>query len=213
MSLAGERVKVVFAGLLVFVGVTIGIAVVSSHWPTAPLWLLSIVMASLFLALTIAALVLFNAPGGWRLNKLDHAAVVKELEDQGLLASETFNAKRAFQVEEFEDEGSHYYLELEDGRVLFLSGQYLYDYEPLKHGNTIVQPRRFPNTQFVVRRHVAKHYVVDILCGGPVIEPEVLAPSFSTNDFGTERIPEDGQVIRDRSFEQLKDERLKHFSH
>jgi hypothetical protein len=57
-----------------------------------------------------------------------------------------------------------------------------------------------------------KNYVVDILCTGSVIEPEVVAPAFDTDDFGTNRIPEDGQVIANRMFEQLKDERLKHLS-
>ena len=46
--------------------------------------------------------------------------------------SERFTASRAFAVEEFEDEGSHYFVDLTDNRVLFLSGQYLYDYEPLE---------------------------------------------------------------------------------
>jgi hypothetical protein len=202
-------VRVVFAALFVFAGMAISIAVVSTLWPNAPVWLLGVGMACLFLVLTIGALVVFNSPSGWRVKKAEHAAAVKELEDQGVLVSETFTAKRSFQVEEFEDEGSHYYLELEDGRVLFLGGQYLYKFEPLKQANGIVQPRRFPNTQFVVRRHSAEQYVVDIRCDGLVIEPEALTPSFSTVDFGQDRVPEDGQVIADRTFDQLKAERLK----
>lgn len=119
---------------------------------------------------------------------------------------------RAFQVEEFEDEGSHYFLELADGSVLFLSGQYLYGYEPLESRSEIVRLRRFPNTEFTIRRHSVKRYVVDILCTGSVIEPEVLAPVFDTDDFGTDRIPSDGQIITDRSFEDLKARRLKRAS-
>lgn len=74
--------------------------------------------------------------------------------------SEAYRVKRAFQVEEFEDEGSHYYIELDDRRVLFLSGQYLYDYDSED------PPRAFPCTEFVVRRHRTKGYVVDISLSG-----------------------------------------------
>jgi len=54
--------------------------------------------------------------------------------------------------------------------------------------------------------------VIDVLCNGSVIEPEIVAPTFDTDDFGTNRIPEDGQVIANKTFEQLKNERLKHWS-
>lgn len=204
--------RVLFAGLFVFAGMVTGVAVLSKLLPNAPGWLLGIVMMLLFFGLTVEALVIFNTPGGWRHKRKDPEVLVKELQAQNLLAVENFKAKRAFQVEEFEDEGSHYFLELEDGSVLFLSGQYLYEYETIKEGEEIVNPRRFPNTEFVIRRHSVKHYVVDILCNGLVIEPEVVVPAFSMNDFGTDRIPEDGQVIADRTFEQLKNEWLKHSS-
>jgi len=202
-------VRLTFAGLFVFAGLAGGIIVVSSVLRNGPVWLMSTIMVLLFFGLTIAALVLFNYPAGWRRTKSDRAILVKELEGQGLLASESFKARRSFQVGEFEDEGSHYFLELEDGRVLFLSGQYLYDYEPVKEGDEIVRPRRFPNADFVIHRHRVKRYVVDILCNGLVIEPEVVAPRFSPDDFGTTNIPEDGQIITDRTFEQLKNERVK----
>jgi hypothetical protein len=94
--------------------------------------------------------------------------------------------------------------------VFFLSGQYLYPYETLKKGKEMLRPRRFPNTEFVVRRHAIKRYVVDSLCNGLLIEPAVVAPAFGTDEFGTYRIHEDGQVITDRTFEKLKSERLKH---
>lgn len=204
--------RLVFAGLFVTVGMATAVAALSILLPQASVWLLSFVMTFLFLGLLVAALILFNLPGGWRHRRLDPELVVKELQAQNLLAIENFKAKRAFQVEEFEDEGSHYFVELEDGSVLFLSGQYLYEYETLKKGKETVQPRRFPNTEFAIRRHSVKRYVVDILCNGLVIEPEVVVPAFSADDFGTDRIPEDGHVITDRTFGELKSERLKYLS-
>jgi hypothetical protein len=47
----------------------------------------------------------------------------------GVATLTTYEATDALRVEEFEDEGSQYYLKLADGRVLFLAGQYLYEYE------------------------------------------------------------------------------------
>jgi hypothetical protein len=185
------------------------IAVLSILLPSAPVWLLSAISVFLFFGLVVVALVLFNTPGGWRRKKIDPEIVAKELQAQNLLTVETFKARRAFQVEEFEDEGAHYFLELEDGSVLFLSGQYLYEYEPVEKRHELVRQRRFPNTAFAIRRHTVKRYVVDILCTGSVIEPEVMAPAFDTDDFGTNRIPSDGQIFVDRSFEDLKSSRLK----
>ena len=201
--------RAAFAGLFVVVGMGTGIALLSVLLPNAPVWLLSAVSLSLFFGLVVVALVLFNSPGGWRRKKIDPEIVAKELQAQNLLTVESFKARRAFQVEEFEDEGAHYFLELEDGSVLFLSGQYLYEYEPVEKRHELVQPRRFPNTEFAIRRHTVKRYVVDILCSGSVIEPEVMAPVFDTDDFGTNRIPIDGQIFTDRSFEDLKNSRLK----
>jgi len=202
-------VRVAFAGLFVVVGMGAGIALLSVFLPNAPVWFLSAVSVSIFFGLVVAALVLFNAPGGWRRKKIDPEIVAKKLQAQDLLTVESFKARRAFQVEEFEDEGAHYFLELEDGSVLFLSGQYLYEYGPVEKGHVLVQPRRFPNTEFAIRRHTVKRYVVDILCSGSVIDPEVIAPAFDTDDFGTNRIPSDGQIFTDRSFEDLKMIRLK----
>jgi hypothetical protein len=104
-------------------------------------------------------------------------------------------ATRAFGVEEFEDEGLHYFLELADGRVLFVSGQYLYDYEPSSDDPETTQARSFPCTEFTVQRHKKEGYVVEILRGGTVLEPEVMAPPFGEKAWRPNRVPEDGQVI------------------
>lgn len=98
-------------------------------------------------------------------------------------------------MREFEDEGLHYFLELADGRVLFMSGQYLYDFEPISDDPEMNQPRSFPCSEFTVRRHTKEGYVVDMVCGGTVLEPEVSAPPFEKSDWRGNRVPEDGQVI------------------
>jgi hypothetical protein len=127
----------------------------------------------------------------------------EELKVRGLLQSTSFRADRAFRVDGFGAQGPHYFLELEDGDgVLHLSGTYLYDYEPID-GSL----RHFPCTQFTVRRHAELGYVVDLICRGLVIEPEVDAPPYSQMDFKARLVPEDGAILRDIDFDELRHER------
>jgi hypothetical protein len=75
----------------------------------------------------------------------------------GVALVTTARVTDAVRVEEAEDEGSSYYLELDDKRVLFLSGQYLYEPE---------EERRFPNTLVTVVRAPAAGIVFDVRCDG-----------------------------------------------
>jgi hypothetical protein len=105
-----------------------------------------------------ASLILFNLsvrPGR------ESSLTTQALENQGLVTAEEFKVRRALQVEEFEDEGSHFFLELNDGNVLFLSGQYLYDYAPVDDIDP-EQGRLFPCSEFTVKRHKDKGYVIEI---------------------------------------------------
>lgn len=126
----------------------------------------------------------------------------EELEARGLLVATDFRADRAFRVDEFGQEGPHYLLELESGDILHLSGRYLYDYEPIGGA-----PRRFPCTRFKVRRHAKLGYVVDLICSGIIIEPEVEAPPYSAQDFEYHNVPADGEILESLTFEQLRQQR------
>jgi hypothetical protein len=126
-----------------------------------------------------------------------------DLEKRQLLVSTSFCADRAFRVDESNEEGPHYFLELEDGTILHLSGNYLYDYEP--HEGSL---RHFPCTRFTVRRHAELGHSVDILCGGLIIEPEVEAPPYSTRDFARRLVPHDGEILHAIAFDQLLHERI-----
>lgn len=126
------------------------------------------------------------------------AEEIAELEAQGMLVDTPFRATRAFQVEEFEDEGSTYFLEIGDGRVLCLNGQYLYEYEP---GDR--EPRRFPCTDFVVRRHRIHDWVAEIVCRGEPLEPEVVARPYSTAELDRDEFPGDGTILLE-PYEEVK---------
>jgi hypothetical protein len=91
--------------------------------------------------------------------------------------------------------------------VLFLCGQYLYDYEPMEGARK--QPRKFPCTEFTILRDKRDGLIVDVVCAGTVIEPEGQAPHFTEADYESGRLPENGQIISDRSYDQIKRERMK----
>jgi hypothetical protein len=129
--------------------------------------------------------------------------VADDLERRKLLLSTSFCADRAFRVDECDGEGPHYFLELENGGILHLSGHYLYDYEPGEGS-----PRHFPCTQFTVRRHARQGHVVDILCSGLIIEPEVEAPPYTAREFAHGIVPRDGQILRNLTFDQLRQQRI-----
>jgi len=197
-------VKLVGAGLFV-VGGMFGLvllldAVNVLAW--LPVWLVGAFMGLALLGFGVVALGLFGQkpPDAPEITPEEHR---RRLEAQGLVEPTDFRATRSFGVEEFEDEGLHYYLELTDGTVLFLSGQYLYDYEPDPKSN---RPRSFPCTEFTVRRHKRDGYVVAIECRGEVLEPEVMAPPFNTMDW-EHQVPSDGEILTDAPYETLKQHR------
>ncbi len=131
---------------------------------------------------------------------------IVDLDARGLLQRQSFRALHAFAVEEFEDEGPHYYIELADGKVLYLNGQYLYDFEPISDDPEVNQPRLFPCSEFEVLRHKDAGYVIDIVRSGKVIEPELTARPYNKAEW-KRGVPEDGEIITDRTYEGIKRER------
>jgi len=198
------------AGLFVFFGLGLSIFFISRFFPDAlPAWIVVPLLVGGFFLFIFLAMVLFRGKGPRRISAEAYAARIRKLEKDGLLIPQTFRARRAFQVDEFEDEGSHYFIELVDGAVLFLTGQYLYDYEPVKGRTSTTRLRSFPSTEFTIRRHKETGFAVDISCQGEVIEPEGLAPWFDEEDFRKQLIPEDGAILREKTYDQIKNERLK----
>jgi hypothetical protein len=152
-------------------------------------------------AVMVAIAFLMDYPRMRRQPRISQQAA--ELERRHLLVVTSFVADRAFCVHESADEeGPHYFLELEDGTILHLSGGYLYEYEPAASA-----PRHFPCTHFTVRRHAETGQVVDLLCGGIVIEPEIEAPPFSRRDRARGLVPADGAILSDIGFDELREQR------
>jgi hypothetical protein len=108
----------------------------------------------------------------------------------------TFDVVDALRVEELEDEGSAYYLKLADGRVLFLQGQYLYEYEARdedEDGNPA--PARFPADRFTVERTAGSGLVLGITNFGRLIPVSGVLPPFSLDERGGDAVPNDGDIL------------------
>ncbi len=62
-----------------------------------------------------------------------------------------------------------------------------------------------PWTTFPVRRHKTERHVVEIVCQGTLIEPEFIAPPFTSRSQSLIDALSDGQVIADRPYDELKE--------
>lgn len=149
---------------------------------------------------------LFNP---WKSNPLGNMTTeeaIQYLSSNGQLETEDFKVKRAFCVEEYNDEGLHYFLELPDGRVLFLEGEYLYDYQSLEEIEDEQEPRArtFPCTDFTIYRHRTQRDVLHVDCRGDVLELEFFALPFGEQKKWVGRFPSDGDLISDKSYDAIK---------
>lgn len=188
--------KLIFAAAVVFAGVLGAVLLLGGPIEQAShVQILAVAfgLSILFLLLCWGVLSLFNPP----------TLTVQQMEEQGLLIPEYYRAVRALEVEEFEDEGPHYFIELENGSLLYLNGQYLYDYGEDPEMN---QPRQFPCTDFVLRRHRDEGHVVDIVCRGNAFEPEITVPAegIDVSLFGQPLA--NGDFITNKTFDALKAE-------
>jgi hypothetical protein len=207
MSRFADLARAFAAGLFVFAGVMALVAAFGAlGWMKSGSWLWKAAFLVAAGALYPLALYLFNRKGTRVFTRSTPAEALADLERRGLLVDTRFEATRAFGVESYDDEGPHYFLELADGSgVLSLVGDYLYDYEPIDDEPELNQSRRFPCTVFTVRRHRVDAYVVDVICDGAVIEPEVMAPGRAVKAwFRDDFVPEDGEVLTGTSFAELK---------
>lgn len=199
-------VRVILAGLFIFVALTMVVGWLAGDGDDLSPWG-GVVIVVAFAAVIFVAMFLFN-PRGSRpsLFGLNKGESLEALERDGILVRESYSATRAFEVAEYEDEGLHYFLELTNGDVLYLTGQSLYRFEPNDGDEDDMQPpqpRRFPCTEFEVLRHRTEGYLADIICHGDVLEPEVVLPHDQFPDW-----PQGGwldiDVIREIPYDDLK---------
>jgi hypothetical protein len=204
---SGVGMRALLVRLILYVGFAVGAVAAFVAFRHASIGVLFAVILVYLSVLIIVLAIMLNYP------RLPRQVLVNdfadELESQNLLMSTSFCADRAFRVDEAAEEGPHYFLELEDsGGILHLAGKYLYTYEPIGGAQ-----RHFPCTKFTVRRHAELGYAVDILCGGLVIEPEVEAPPYTEREFAENAVPEDGVILHNVTYDQIRHERTGSNSH
>jgi hypothetical protein len=112
------------------------------------------------------------------------SALQRELTD-GNAEVTTYEVVDAINVAELEDEGSMYYLKLRDGRILFIAGQHLYDFE---------EEKRFPNTKFRAVRTPRTRELLSFVCLGDYLPATGRGRAFTVADYESGRVPEDGNV-------------------
>jgi len=96
-----------------------------------------------------------------------------QLEAEGKIRKEEVQCQRCVEITEFEDEGMHFLLELLDGRVLYLSGQNLYDLTE--------EPRPiFPSTSIQLKRVADSGLVTSVTPTGSYLAPIKKYPDFAT---------------------------------
>jgi hypothetical protein len=105
---------------------------------------------------------------------------------QGLAEVQTFRARECYRVEEFDDEGSSYYLHLEDDSVLFLSGQYLYEPE---------EKKAFPCTEFDLVRGPRSRMLLNLVTRGSHLGPLKTLKPFRLTDLRDGQGPVDGEIL------------------
>jgi hypothetical protein len=193
--------RLLLAALFVFGSILFVVALLGDRMEQISPLLLGPVLALLFLALCHLALVAFNSGVEKPQSSEDYAQQLQAWEELGLITTTEFHATRAFEVAEVEDEGRHLFLELQDGSVLYLTGQYLYGPYDDEHGQE--PPPPFPCREFTLKRH-QDGWVVDLICHGPPLDYETLEPAFWDSPTWVNRYPDDGDILIDRTYDELK---------
>jgi hypothetical protein len=93
---------------------------------------------------------------------------------------------KAVEVEEVEDEGMQFILELEDGRVLFIMSQQFYHEE---------YDRRFPSTEVTMTRLPHADELLSIEPAGEHLPVSEHWPAFTADDYKSGRVPKDGAFL------------------
>jgi hypothetical protein len=95
-----------------------------------------------------------------------------------------FHATKAIRVEEMEDKGGGYFLHLEDGRTLFLRGQYLFHLE---------ENKKFPCSELEVTRGPKSGAILNLVCCGSYFPSQKMIAPFRQPDL--QAVPMDGDIV------------------
>jgi hypothetical protein len=212
-----DRLRLVLAGLFVW-ACSLPAFVLGGPFPPEGdgRWLgipTGLAMPLLTICLAVIALFVFN-PRGTRSRTPertcdchDPARYREFLEATGGIVATDHRAVRAFEVPDARGRGSYYYVELTDGSVVVASRRQVD--EPGDDDPGLHDSRRFPCTEFTLRRHRDEGGIVEVVCRGEALVPEAVLGPFTREEYRYGLEPEGGAVITDRSYDELKAERAR----
>ncbi|MBC8168124.1 MAG: hypothetical protein H7Y20_19930 [Bryobacteraceae bacterium] len=143
-----------------------------------PNWGAGIAAVGMYIGFPIIALRI------WRNKEPPRPPSMEQALATGQLAQSEYDVTDAVAVEEFEDEGLHYFLALQPNKTLFLGGQYLYD---------PVERAVFPSTRLRVYWHSSLGLTYGVECLGQPLTPSKNLPSFTLDEI--ESLPADRHLF------------------
>jgi hypothetical protein len=205
MNNARSLLRLLLAGILFNVCIIAPIALLGFEVKSVAIPKVILIPGSILYSLLILAMAFSVANWGWWTRfVVSTDEYVRILERKKMLVSEEYAARRAFCVKATENEESNYFVELTDGRVVFLTGWFLHEYEPKLGGNEAPQPRRFPCTEFVILREKPHGRLIALVCHGSVLEPEIEAPNFGALLWEELGLEEDAMILERGTYDDIK---------
>lgn len=128
-----------------------------------------------------------------------------KLEASGKAVREQYEATQALTVEVLNTGSIMHFIDVGQERILCLSGQYYFEFEPYDDDPELNQTRRFPTESFSLLRHRKTGDVLSLIPGSNVLEPTVCDPVAWPEklvDLGFEI--EDGEIVSGPNMDEIR---------
>jgi hypothetical protein len=122
----------------------------------------------------------------WPETKKRHPDAMYEALVNGTLSSADYSIEEAVEIEEYEDEGQHYLLDIGNAQTLSLSGQYL---------NSLVEAGKFSSSRIRVYWDTAEGCTFGIECLGAKILPSETLKPLTEAAYDQNIVPADREVL------------------
>ena len=188
--------RLIYAGLFILAGVMSEMFVMQRMCPEINPFEGRIFLPTVAV-LVAAAYFLFNERSLWvnRDGKLTYRR-------RDNLVSEKYQARRALELRDSDNGDGWYLVELDSGKVLCLWDNL--PTGPLGCDTANPRIRRFPCTEFTIRRHRVEGYTAEVICAGQLIKPLTVSLPDHYGDWLYAYLPRDGDFVADGNFDEFK---------
>lgn len=122
----------------------------------------------------------------WPESKTRNTDTMSDALSNGVLSSADYEVREAIEIEEFEDEGRNYLLDIGDGKTLVLTGQYLYG--PVESG-------KFRSSRIRVFWHSTQGLTFGVECLGNKIIPSRILKPIALDESKEAFVPYDRELL------------------